>query len=124
MRRKAGSLVPLEVAILTVVARLNRRDADSAYGYQIAGLLRVAAEQRRLTAYGTLYRALGRLEAMGFLESRWEDPQPAMERSRPARRLYALTDTGVARIRAEQQAEAARPPRRKPLPGRRRPART
>ena len=30
---------------------------------------------RRLTAYGTLYRALGRLEEMGLLRSRWEDPE-------------------------------------------------
>lgn len=124
MRRKAGALVPLEIAILSVVARLNRREIAECYGYQIAKRLREASEQRLLTAYGTLYRALARLEQMGLLESRWEDPQTAMEQSRPARRLYSLTDAGIAMARGAQTAESAQVPKpRRALGGRRKPAR-
>jgi DNA-binding PadR family transcriptional regulator len=49
---------------------------------------------RLLTAYGTLYRALGRLEAMGLLTSRWEDPNIPARENRPRRRLYTLTAAG------------------------------
>lgn len=98
---------------------MNRRDVAECYGYRIAKLLREATEGRLLTAYGTLYRALGRLEDMGLLKSRWEDPQSASEQSRPARRLYSLTDAGVAMARAGQTAQGARAPKlRRTLTGR------
>ena len=43
---------------------------------------------------GTVYPALRRLEAAGFLTSRWEDEAAAREEKRPARRYYVLTGTG------------------------------
>jgi PadR family transcriptional regulator PadR len=58
------------------------------------------ADRRLLTAYGTLYRALGRLEAMGMLQSRREDPQIAAQENRPGRRLYMLTAAGERAARA------------------------
>ena len=48
-----------------------------------------------LTAYGTLYRALSRLEKAGFLTSRWEDISSLAKESRPRRRLYHITEAGA-----------------------------
>ena len=50
--------------------------------------------QTRLTAYGTLYKALDRMERAGYLESRWEDPHFAAQEARPRRRLYGVTALG------------------------------
>lgn len=47
-------------------------------------------------ASGTLYPNLLRLEAAGWLASRWEAIDPS-EAGRPRRRLYRLTRTGLAR---------------------------
>ncbi len=94
MRRKTGTLVPLEVSILEAALRLRRDGTDEAYGFQLARVLRDSAGAKRLTAYGTLYRALERLEGFGFLVSRWEDPAIALETGRPPRRFYRLTVSG------------------------------
>jgi DNA-binding PadR family transcriptional regulator len=65
-----------------------------------------------LTAYGTLYRALGRLEKMGLLQSRWEDPAAPARENRPGRRLYTLTALGEAAADAARLAQTAAPPKR------------
>ncbi len=44
---------------------------------------------------GTIHPILARLEGHGWLESRWEDLDPARE-GRPRRRYYRLTPDGVA----------------------------
>jgi PadR family transcriptional regulator PadR len=110
VRRKPGALVPLEGAILATLARLQRRDVPECHGYQIAKHLADALDHTRLTAYGTLYRALGRLEEMGLVQSRWEDPRIAADEARPSRRLYRLTDSGLAAvpIRSDRAAAASR----------------
>ena len=108
MRRKPGSVLPLEAAILAVLARLRRRDAPGAHGYEIAQRLREVSDSRRLTAYGTLYRALARLERMGLVASQWEDPADAAKDARPARRFYTLTAGGIeARARCAAETRAA-----------------
>ena len=114
MRRKPGCLLTLEVSILSAIARLPKSAAGECHGYNIAARLASEGDRRLLTAYGTLYRALGRLEAMGLLESRWEDPQLAAEEGRPGRRLYRLTDAGVA-ARVTATAGAAGTPFRRRL---------
>ena len=84
MRRKPGSLVPLELAICDAAASLRRRGTAEFHGYQIAKTLKTDSDRRLLTAYGTLYRALGRLEEMGILESRWKirrSPRPGTVRA-------------------------------------------
>ena len=96
VRRKAGSLVPIELAICEAAALLRQRGADTFHGYQIAKEIKHTQDHRLLTAYGTLYRALGRLERMGILDARWENPLVAAESRRPARRLYELTALGEA----------------------------
>lgn len=108
MRRKPGQLVPLETAICVCAANLRRRATLEFYGYEIAKRLRDENRLRLLTAYGTLYRALGRLEAMGLLQSRWEDPHISARESRPARRMYALTAAGEAAAQEARQTARER----------------
>jgi PadR family transcriptional regulator, regulatory protein PadR len=103
MRRKAGALVPLELAICAAASDLRRRGTEEFHGYLIAKEIKEHADSRLLTAYGTLYRALSRLEAMGMLSSRWEDANAAADENRPRRRFYSLTAVGE-----EAVAEAAR----------------
>ena len=117
MRRKQGSLVPLETAICVSAAELRREGISEFHGYQIAKRLSEIADQRLLTAYGTLYRALGRLEAMGLVHSRWEDPEIPARENRPGRRLYTLSATGervADEARTEAREHAARRVRRRP----------
>ena len=71
MRRKAGSLVPLEQALCLAAEGLRRRGFKTFHGFSIAKELQDVSDARLLTAYGTLYRALGRLERMGLLASAW-----------------------------------------------------
>ena len=106
MRRRPGSLVPLEEAVCVTAAVLRRRGVDEFHGYELAGHLAKDAERRLLTAYGTLYRALGRLEEMGLLVSRREDPDIAARENRPGRRLYRLTPKGL--VVANEIADARR----------------
>jgi len=116
MRRKPGQLVPLEHAICEAAADLLQRNVREFHGYEIAKHLSTKADRRLLTAYGTLYRALGRLEKMGLVTSRWEDPAVPARENRPGRRLYMLTALGEAAAadarRAEDRAPARRPRRR------------
>jgi PadR family transcriptional regulator PadR len=58
--------------------------------------------QRAGHSPGAVGPALERLEAAGWIESRWEDPRP---RTRPRRRAYTPTDAGrqaYAQARASQ----------------------
>jgi DNA-binding PadR family transcriptional regulator len=119
MRRKPGRLVPLEVEICVSAVDLCRVGINEFHGYEIAKHLRDIADRRLLTAYGTLYRALARLESMGLLQSRWEDPAIPARENRPGRRLYALTAAGEAaadEARAAETAKATRRLRRRPAP--------
>lgn len=101
MRRKAGALVPLELAILDAAAS---RSGDPFHGFELAKALADADGARGLTAHGTLYKALGRLAEQGLLEAEWEDPELAVRDGRPRRRLYRLTGEGERRVAAERRA--------------------
>jgi DNA-binding PadR family transcriptional regulator len=103
MRRKEGALVPLEVSILETALDLQSRGITEAHGFLLAKELRSGTHARRLTAYGTLYKALDRLERAGHLASRWEDPQVAADEGRPRRRFYRVTLTGEGAL-AEAKA--------------------
>ena len=110
MRRKIGTLVPLEVAILEASTELRRAGQVEVHGYELAKVVRDLRQARRLTAYGTLYKALARLEREGFLASRWEDPMAAADDGRPRRRFYRLTvegETALNAARAEARDKAA-----------------
>jgi PadR family transcriptional regulator PadR len=113
VRRKPGALVPLEAAILAAALELHHEDVNEFHGYQLARHLADVSDKKLLTAYGTLYRALGRLERMGLVESRWEDPHIAANENRPGRRLYVLTGRGIAAAHADSRQRAGTRPRKR-----------
>ena len=119
MRRKPGQLVPLEAAICVCAATLRRNGTNEFHGYEIAKHLADESNHRLLTAYGTLYRALDRLEGMGLVQSRWEDPQIPARENRPGRRLYVLTAAGETAAREASRAIRKAPSKkraRRPVP--------
>jgi len=85
--------VPLESEILEMALSVLRSGQATFHGFGLAQAMRQQSGSRSLTAHGTLYKALGRLEEFGLLSSRWEDA-PAVE-GRPRRRLYELTGQGA-----------------------------
>ena len=95
MRRRAGALTPTELSILDAALRLLNRGEEEFYGFLIAKEIKEAREARLLTSRGTVYRALWRLEGMGFLLSRWEDPAIAADNNRPRRKFYKITPAGA-----------------------------
>jgi PadR family transcriptional regulator, regulatory protein PadR len=92
-RRKPGTLLPLETEILEVALSMLRSGETTFHGFGLAQAMREHSASRSLTAHGTLYKALGRLEEFGLLTSRWEDAAAA--EGRPRRRLYELTRQGA-----------------------------
>ena len=114
MRRKPGALLPLEVSILEAAIDLRRGGADEFHGFAVAKEIKDREEARTLTAHGTLYKALERMQRAGLLESRWEDPEVAAAKSRPRRRLYRVTGLGelaLAVAVAVRRAPTVRPER-------------
>jgi PadR family transcriptional regulator, regulatory protein PadR len=108
MRRQPDTLLPLEVSILAAAVDLRRDGATTFYGFSIAKEIRERGGARRLTAHGTLYKALDRMERAGLLASCWEDPLVAARERRPRRRLYELTSAAEHAL-AKAQAERPRP---------------
>lgn len=112
MRRKSDQLIPIEVSILEAAVALDRQGTRTFHGYALARLLKTETGRRHLTAHGTLYRALHRLERAGLIESFWEDSGLAEQESRPRRRLYRLTALAEPTLAAEHaRLRAARTPR-------------
>lgn len=103
-RRKPGTLVPIETDILEAGLALVQSGQTEFHGFGLAQTMRERAGAHSLTAHGTLYKALARLEEFGLLASRWEDA--AAVDGRPRRRLYELTPAGV---RSAQSARSATP---------------
>lgn len=101
-RRRAGVLLPLEEAILEHGLLRVRRGDPEFHGFALAEALGEGSLNGRLLGHGTLYKALGRLERGGLLESRWEEIDPTAV-GRPARRLYRVTG-GAAGALAQSRA--------------------
>jgi PadR family transcriptional regulator, regulatory protein PadR len=108
MRRKPGTLLPLEVDILDAGLDLRRGGQPRFHGFQLAKAIAEHPGPRALTAHGTLYKALQRLEAASLLTSQWEEPDIAAAEGRPRRRLYEVTGAGE-RAYAAWQAQRRRP---------------
>jgi DNA-binding PadR family transcriptional regulator len=72
------------VAILHAIADGNR------FGFDIM-------DATGLTS-GTVYPALDKLESLGYLTSRWEDPRAARRDKRPPRRYFDLTAAGATAL--------------------------
>ena len=91
----------MTMATQLVLRALLADPASELYGSEIgeaAGLMS-----------GTVHPILARLEAAGWVQSRWEDVDPQVA-GRPARRYYRLTGAGADSARAE----LARVPRPQP----------
>jgi PadR family transcriptional regulator, regulatory protein PadR len=95
MRRKNGTLTPIEYSILDAAVRLCRQ-GEEFYGFQIAKEIEDREGARRLTGLGTLYRALDWLQQQGYLSRRWEDPAIAAQENRPRRRMYQITGKALS----------------------------
>jgi hypothetical protein len=108
VRRKPGSIVPFERSVLAAGIDLHASGIDEFHGYLLARHIKEAESARNLTAYGTLYKALDRLENAGLLESRWEHPESAANDKRPRRRLYRVTANGRG-VFAEQPDTSVTP---------------
>ena len=101
MRRRPGTLVPLEVEILKIAVSRAAADQPEFHGFELAKLIADNERPGKLLAHGTLYKALNRLAESGMLTSDWEDAATALGDGRPRRRLYRIT------IRGEQAATSA-----------------
>jgi DNA-binding PadR family transcriptional regulator len=82
----------MTMSVLKVVAALLADPTADRYGLQLM--------QDTGLPSGTLYPILVRLERAGWVESRWEDIDPAAE-GRPSRRYYRLTADGATEARRE-----------------------
>ena len=97
----------LEVEILVEAVACASHGDGLFHGFAMAKRLREQEASQGLTGHGTLYKALGRLEDGGLLESWWEDPEVAQEEGRPRRRLYRITTAGQATVAASLRDRAA-----------------
>lgn len=98
MRGRKPGLLPIELSILETGIAMRREGEAEFHGFLAASRMRDAGEAKLLTARGTLYKALDRLERHGFLSSRWEDAEVALSEGRPRRRLYRITPVGEAAV--------------------------
>jgi DNA-binding PadR family transcriptional regulator len=105
MRRKEGAILPIEESILRVAVS----SGSQFHGFEMAKQLQEVDEAQRLTAHGTLYKALSRMETAGMLESNWEDPQIAADEGRPRRRLYRITGAGEVALSRLEAARRSQP---------------
>ena len=85
----------MTASVLKVMAALLTAAGEERYGLQLM--------QATGLPSGTLYPILVRLEGAGWVESRWEEMDPAAE-GRPARRYYRLTAEGATEARREVAA--------------------
>jgi len=87
----------------------------SAILHAIAGGSRFGFDIMQATGLtsGSVYPALERLEAAGYLQSTWEDAADAHAAGRPARRYFTLTASGATALRAALAKFRAL----RPLPG-------
>lgn len=79
----------LDLLLLSVLS------AGPGHGYAIIAALRDRSDGTFDLPEGTIYPALHRLEKAGLLASDWSDEQGRK------RRVYALTDAGVAALATE-----------------------
>lgn len=117
MKRKPGSLLPLEARILASGLALRSQGQPDFHGFSVAKEIQADSGARRLTAHGTLYKALDRLEKAGLVRSRWEDPEAAAREKRPRRRLYEVTPTGERALAETARVERVDATRRGAVEG-------
>ena len=87
-----GATPRMTTSVLKVTAALLADPTAERYGMQLMHDTGLPS--------GTLYPILVRLERAGWVESRWEELDPAVE-GRPSRRYYRLTPDGAVQARRE-----------------------
>lgn len=105
-RRRADQLLPLEIAILETGLALTRGGSEF-HGFALAAAMADADGSRRLTAHGTLYKALGRMTESDLLTARWEEAAIGESEGRPRRRLYRVTGVGEASLLRSRRPDVA-----------------
>jgi PadR family transcriptional regulator PadR len=85
-----------ELMVMLAIARLG----EAAYGVPIASLIEQSTGREVLV--GSVYAALERLEAKGFVVSETGDPTP--ERGGRAKRYFKITDIGLRQLRDTRRA--------------------
>src|ERR1051326_4142672 len=93
MRDKIGNF---ELMILLALIRLD----DNAYGVPISK--EIEKRSGREVSVPSVYAALERLEAKGFVSS--ELGEPTLERGGRAKRYFRITAKGVSEVRATRRA--------------------
>ena len=112
MRRKQGVLIPLERSVLEAGITLRDHGTEEFHGFLLAKEMQTDGGDSNLTAYGTLYRALDRMEKAGLLSRHWEDPLIAAQEARPRRRLYQVTTAGEQALAEVHSTSSFRKPLR------------
>jgi DNA-binding PadR family transcriptional regulator len=79
----------------TMALILQAAENGYRYGFDIMTITGLAS--------GTVYPALRRLEAAGFLASKWERPAVAQQEQRPLRKYYEVTKTGRTALAEARQ---------------------
>jgi PadR family transcriptional regulator PadR len=92
-----GIRLRLSHQTLDILAALLAHPSQWHYGYAISRQTSIPS--------GTLYPILMRLDKSGWLETRWEDSEPA---GRPPRHLYRLTGNGREWVREELRSAQQR----------------
>lgn len=100
-RRKQGAVLPLELDLLDALIQAG----EPTHGFALAASL-ATGDGRPLTAHGTLYKALGRMQERGLVSSSWEDKAEATAQGRPPRRCYEVTGEGRAVAHAAAAARS------------------
>ncbi|OWK34529.1 helix-turn-helix transcriptional regulator [Fimbriiglobus ruber] len=75
---------------------LSALERGSAHGFEVWQRLEAAGSGALKLREGSLYPALYRIEAAGYVKSAWEDG--VSERRGPRRRVYRLTPKGTRRL--------------------------
>jgi DNA-binding PadR family transcriptional regulator len=99
------ALLPIEAAILGVLLERELANLPGLHGYGLAEELARQSDRHNLAGYGTIYRALSRLEDAKYVTGRWQDaaPDPSARGGLPRRRLYRTTVTGARAIATSHQ---------------------
>jgi PadR family transcriptional regulator PadR len=77
-------------ALLSVAEALLSRPGEERWGYELGKQAGIRS--------GVLYPILNRMLADGLLEDGWEKESIATAESRPPRRYYRVTESGIAEL--------------------------
>jgi PadR family transcriptional regulator, regulatory protein PadR len=93
---KPGSMLQgtLDLLILTIL------NLEPKTGWAISQRLRQQSNEALQVSHGSLYPALHKLEAAGFIKGKWQQPEGS---ARPSK-VYSLTAAGRRELRSKAQS--------------------